>query len=179
LALLSISFLFGALLPFWLPQKTAPQPQVSIEVPQTATVPRNSPQRVEIAACRASDKIPDFFHDAAIILKQDMGEKKSRVFLAESEELDRYNALTWTIELSPEFSSYGLHIRSVHLKRISTPLDFYHPLSWQRQGERFPVDVPAPESKDSIFVLLAISGDQEIATDCKRLLKTSVGPPTQ
>lgn len=168
IALCSISFGLGFK---W---RTPAQPEQTHSV----EVPRTLPQKVDIATCRISNTAAGFFHDSAIILKQDMGAKKSRVFLAESEELGRYNPFTWTVELWPEFSSYGLHTRSVYLRRIGSPLEFYHSLTWQRQGSRFPVDVPMSESNDRILMLLAISGDQEITADCKRLLKTTVGPPT-
>ncbi len=150
-----------------------PEPQRPKESPRTLA------RGVEIATCKVSEVASDFFHDSALILKQDMGEKKSRVFVAESDELRGYDPFTWTLELHPEFSTYGLHVRSAYLQRTDDNLGFYYPLRWRRQGGQLPVVVPPSEANEKIFVLLAISGDQEIPTDCKRLLKTTVGPPTQ
>jgi hypothetical protein len=141
--------------------------------------PKKSPRSVEIATCEDSEVAPSFFHDGALILKQDIGEKKSRVFVVESDELHGYNPFTWTLELYPEFPTYGLLVKSAYLHRTNDSLAFYHPLRWQRQGGQFPVSVPPSEAKEKILVLLAISGDQEIPTDCKRLVKATVGPPTE
>jgi hypothetical protein len=141
--------------------------------------PKESPQSVEIASCKVSEVASSFFHDGAIILKQDMGKKKSRVFVAESDELHGYNPFTWTVELYPEFPTYGLLLKSAYVQRTSDNLAYFHPLRSQRQGAQYPVSVPPSEANEKIFVLLAISGDQEIPIDCRRLLKTTVGPPTQ
>jgi hypothetical protein len=150
-----------------------PEPQGPKESPRTLA------RDVGIATCKASEVASDFFHDSALILKQDMAEKKSRVFVAESGELHGYDPFTWTLELYPESSMYGLNVRSAYLQRTDVNLGFYHPLRWRRQGGQFPIVVPPSEANEKIFVLLAISGDREIPTDCKRLLKTTVGPPTQ
>jgi len=145
--------------------------------------PRVLVRQLEIGSCKAPDPNSIIFHDAAITLKEDMGQQKARVFVAESKELERYGRFVWIIERVPELSAYTLHVRSAYLEHRNGTANFYQPLTWRRGGERFSIDVPDSESMDTVAVLVGISSDisstQDIPTDCTRVLQTTVGPPVR
>jgi hypothetical protein len=117
------------------------------------------------------------FHDTAIILKEDMGTQNSQVFVANSAKLGRYGQFTWVVERVPEMTMYTPQMRSAYLERTDITGEFYHPLRWRREGERFSIDVPDSEPMDKVVVLIALSSTQEIPSDCTRVLQATVAPP--
>ena len=139
--------------------------------------PRISIRKLDIASCNMPDANSPVFHDSAIVLKEDMGDQKSRVFSVASATLAHSGEFTWIVERVPEITMYTAQMRSAYLERTSRAGYFYHPLKWSREGERFSIDVPESEPTDKVILLIALSGTQEIPSDCSRVLQTSVTPP--